>query len=117
MRTLHYLKKIEKNFGHENRKKQTSKLAYLWQFGFFFLSAAPTALNDRGTVGSLAKIGFVLKRKQTLRINPAMSQTLTEKQKYAPGIGAFFFVFLPKLKTVQNSFKKTISVFKKKILS
>ena len=38
-------KKEKKNFAHENIKKLPSKVAYLWQFGFFF-SASPTAQNS-----------------------------------------------------------------------
>ena len=43
MRTLGYFqKKIRLFLAHENIQKLASKVAYLWQFGFFF-SAAPTA--------------------------------------------------------------------------
>jgi len=37
--------KIKMFFDHEHIKKLTSKVGYLWQFGFIF-SAAPTAQNS-----------------------------------------------------------------------
>ena len=41
-----FKKFLKSFFDHENiKKKLTSKVAYLWQFGFFF-SAAPTAQNS-----------------------------------------------------------------------
>jgi hypothetical protein len=43
VQTIQYLKK--KKLDNENIKELTSKVAYLWQFGFFF-SAAPTASNS-----------------------------------------------------------------------
>ena len=45
------------------------------------------------SIGSLAKIGYFLKRKQTFWTNPAMSPTLTEKQNYAPGTYWLIFLF------------------------
>jgi hypothetical protein len=42
---VYFQNKFKKKIAHENIKKLALKVAYLWQFGFFF-SAAPTAQND-----------------------------------------------------------------------
>ena len=34
-------------FAHENIKKLASKVAYIWQFGCFFFSAAPSAQKGK----------------------------------------------------------------------
>ena len=56
------LKKIKSFFPHENIKKTGSKVAYLWQFGFFFLcsSTAQNGARMKIHIGNVSQDTFVL---------------------------------------------------------